>query len=95
MVEPYLHCCMRRHSVVLKLIKSSKTIHWLCFYIWPLSTDCSVDFVESTEMGIVVYVWVIPLILPMVLYGNETWSLTLKGQRRLRVSENGVLKGML
>jgi len=30
--------------------------------------------------------------LPGVLYGCETWSLTLKERRRLRAFENGVLK---
>ena len=28
----------------------------------------------------------------MVLYGCETWSLTLREERRLRVSENSVLR---
>jgi hypothetical protein len=32
------------------------------------------------------------IILPVVLYGCETWLLTLKKQRRLRVYENGVLR---
>jgi len=32
------------------------------------------------------------IILPIVLYGCETWSLTLREARRLRVSENGVLR---
>jgi hypothetical protein len=31
-------------------------------------------------------------ILPVVLYGCETWSLTSKEERRLRVSENRVLR---
>ena len=31
------------------------------------------------------------IILPLVLYGCETWSLTLREERRLRVSENRVL----
>ena len=30
--------------------------------------------------------------MPVVLYGCETWSLALKEERRLRVSENGVLR---
>jgi hypothetical protein len=30
--------------------------------------------------------------LPMVLYGCETWSLTLREEHRLRVSENRVLR---
>jgi len=32
------------------------------------------------------------IILPVVLYGCETWSLTLSEERRLRVSENRVLR---
>ena len=32
------------------------------------------------------------VILPVVLYGCETWSLTLKEGRRLRVLENRVLR---
>ena len=31
------------------------------------------------------------IILPVVLYGCENWSLTLREERRLRVFENGVL----
>ena len=32
------------------------------------------------------------IILPVVLYGCETWSLTLMEERRLRVSENSVMR---
>ena len=32
------------------------------------------------------------IILPVVLYGCETWSLTLKEERKLRVFENMVLR---
>ena len=32
------------------------------------------------------------IILPVVLYGCETWSLTLRGEHRLRVFENKVLR---
>jgi hypothetical protein len=32
------------------------------------------------------------IILPIVLYGCETWSLTLKEERRLRVLKNRVLR---
>jgi hypothetical protein len=34
------------------------------------------------------------VILPVALYGCETWSLTLKEKRRLRVFENRVLRGI-
>ena len=33
--------------------------------------------------------------LPVVMYGHETWSLTLREERRLRVFENRVLGGIL
>ena len=32
------------------------------------------------------------IILPIVLYGSETWTLTLREERRLRVFENRVLR---
>ena len=32
------------------------------------------------------------IILPVVLYGYETWSLTLREERRLRVFDNKVLR---
>jgi hypothetical protein len=32
------------------------------------------------------------IIVPLVLYECETWSLTLREERRLRVFENGVLR---
>ena len=32
------------------------------------------------------------IILPVVLYGCETWSLTMREERRLRVFENRVLR---
>jgi hypothetical protein len=34
------------------------------------------------------------IILPVVLYGCETWSLTLRGERGLRVFDNRVLRGI-
>jgi hypothetical protein len=33
--------------------------------------------------------------LPVVLYGYETWSLTLREERRLRVLENRVLRRII
>jgi hypothetical protein len=34
------------------------------------------------------------VILPVVLYGCETWSVTLREEHRLRVLENRVLRGI-
>jgi hypothetical protein len=33
-------------------------------------------------------------VVPVVLYGCETWSVILTEEHRLRVFENGVLRGM-
>jgi len=35
------------------------------------------------------------IILPVVLYGCETWSDTLRDQRRLRVFEKGMLRKII
>ena len=40
----------------------------------------------------VIIIDLITIILPVVLYGCETWSLTLREERRLRVFENRVLR---
>jgi hypothetical protein len=34
------------------------------------------------------------VIFPVVLYGCETWSLTLREEHRLRISENRMLRGI-
>ena len=47
------------------------------------------DLLSSKNLKIRIYRNVI---LPVVLYGRETWSLTLREERRLRVSENTVLR---
>jgi hypothetical protein len=36
----------------------------------------------------------VQIILPAVLYGCETWSLGLREEHKLRVSENRVLRGV-
>jgi hypothetical protein len=43
----------------------------------------------SKKLKIKIY---ITIILPVVLYGCETWSLTLRDERRLRVFENRGLR---
>jgi len=39
-------------------------------------------------------VYSVIIILPVVLHGCETWSLTLRDEHRLRVLENRVLRGI-
>jgi hypothetical protein len=53
------------------------------FFVFQFAIQKYKDYLRYTE----IYV-----ILPVVLYGRETWSLTLKEERRLRVFENGVLR---
>jgi hypothetical protein len=43
----------------------------------------------SITVKIAIYIIVI---LPIVLYGCETWSLTLRKERKLRVFENSLLR---
>jgi hypothetical protein len=45
----------------------------------------------SRNVKVKIYRTIIP---PVVLYGCETWSLTLREEHRLRVFENRVLRGI-
>ena len=51
---------------------------------------------ESFVFQVAIQNWKIKIyitkILPIVLYGCETWSLTLREERKLRVFENMVLR---
>jgi len=49
------------------------------------------QFLLSTDFKIKIYR---NIISSVVLYGCETWSLTLRDKRRLRVYENRVLRGI-
>jgi hypothetical protein len=51
--------------------------------------NASVDAETSKTLKIKMYR---TIILPVVLYGCEIWSLTLREERRLRVFENRVLR---
>jgi hypothetical protein len=46
------------------------------------------QFIESKKC---IYKYIRTIILPFVLYGCETWSLTLRKERRRRVFKNRVL----
>jgi hypothetical protein len=49
--------------------------------------------VNKFYIHIIIYVmWEGSIILPLVLHGCETWSLTLKEEHRLKVFENRVLR---
>jgi hypothetical protein len=57
---------------------SKAACHYLC-------ADCLTTLSASTN-------YIVSIILPVVLYGCQAWSLTLREERRLRVVENGVLR---
>jgi hypothetical protein len=54
-------------------------VHLLLFFLSGLSKNIKIRIYKS-------------IILPVVLYGCETWSLTLREEHRLRVFENRVLR---
>jgi len=62
-------------------------------YIYDVSisgfTRSSIYIYDISSLRVKVY---ITIILPLVVYGCETWSLKLSDGRRLRVFENGVLR---
>ena len=47
--------------------------------------------IKNIKINIYIYIYRI-IVLLVVLYGCETWSLTLREERRLRVFENRVLR---
>ena len=51
--------------------------------------DVALDFIKRVNLKIKIYR---TIILPVVLYGYETWSLTLREEHRLGVFENRVLR---
>jgi len=68
-------------------------LRWsLRFEVATTCSSCShpdLNLIKLKKLKIKIYR---TLILPVVLYGCETWSLTLREERRLRVFENRVLR---
>jgi len=53
------------------------------------------DFLSSSLLYKIIQILIYgTIILPVVLYGCETWSLTLREELRLRLFENRVLRGI-
>jgi len=51
-----------------------------------------VDVSYCEVIIMIMMIIIIIIILPVILYGCETWSLTLREERKLSVSENMVLR---
>jgi len=61
----------------------------------PLTSKRCILYIYSTNIGIEYFkhgIYSPTIILPVVLCGCETWSLTLREERKLRVFENMVLR---
>jgi hypothetical protein len=58
----------------------------------PFGPEPSVISVAVEKLKIRIYK---TIIFPVVLYGCETWYLTLREEHRLRVFENGVLRRII
>ena len=81
------------HLCVL-CVRSTHTHKCICVYIYACYIYHSVQNLLSSrllskDLKIKIYR---TIILPVVLYGCETWSLTLREERKLRVSENMFLR---
>ena len=62
------------------------------FYIIDHYVTAHASSLLSKKLKIKIYR---TIILPVVQYGCETWSLTLREERRLRVFENRVLRRVI
>jgi hypothetical protein len=81
--------------IIKHILKISTDIIWINMFMsshQPFGPEPSVFLVAVENLKIRVYK---TIILPVVLYGCETWSLTLSEGHRLMVFENRVLRGIL
>ena len=81
----YLGTTLTNKNPIQEEIKSRMKLGSACYYSVPNILSSSL---LSKNLKIKIYR---TIIFPVVLYGCETWSLTLREERRLRVFENGVL----
>jgi len=82
----YLGTTLTNKNSIQEEIKSRLKLGNACYYsVQNLLSSISL----SKKLKIKIYR---TIILPVILYGRETWSLTLREERRLRVFENRVLR---
>jgi hypothetical protein len=64
-------------------------------WIWVMLATIQVRTLSSHHLSKIVKIRIqISRIMPVDLYGCETWSLTLREEHRLKVCENKVLRGI-
>ena len=83
---PLLGTTLTNRNSIQEEIKSRLKLGNACCYSVQILLSYSL---LSKKLKIKIYR---TIILPVVLYGCETWSLTLRDERRLRVFENRVLR---
>jgi hypothetical protein len=82
----YLGTTLTDQNCIHREIKSRQNLGNACYHsIQSLLSSCSL----SRNVKVKIYK---TIILPVVLYGCETWSFTLREEHRLRVSGNGFLR---
>jgi len=82
----YLGTTLINQNSVQEEIKSRLKVGNACYHSVQNLVSCSLP---NKNLKIKIYR---TIILPIVLYGCETWSLILREERRLRVFENRVLR---
>ena len=82
----YLGTTLTSNNSIQEEIKSRLKVENACYYSVQNLLSSSL---LSKKLKIKIYR---TIKLPIVLYGCETWSLTLREERRLRVFENRVLR---
>ena len=78
-------CCVSNRQLKPTMLSRLKLGNACCYSAQKLLSSSLL----SKNLKIKIYR---PIILPVVLYGCETWSLTLREELRLRVFENRVLR---
>jgi len=82
----YLGTTLTNQNSIQEEIKSRLKLGDACYYS---AQNLLSSRLLSKNLKIMIYR---TIILPVVLYGCETWSLTLREERKLRVFENRVLR---
>jgi len=82
----YLGTTLKNKNSIQEEIKSRLKLGNACYYSVQYLLSSSL---LSKNLNIKIYR---TIILPVFLYGCETWSLTLREERRLRVFENRMLR---
>jgi hypothetical protein len=82
----YLGTTLTDQNCILEEIKSRLNSGNACYpTVKSLLSSCLL----SRKVKVKVYK---TIILPLILYGCETWSITLREEHRLRMFENGILR---